>query len=530
MRVFRPLIVLGPRLSLGSLGLLAVILALTSHRALAQDLADVIEQAEKSVVRIEVKGTDGDGIGSGFVVDDRGTIVTNCHVLAGARTATAVFPDGTECAIQGTLMIDQERDIVVARISHIAAPPIAVRPALPRKGERVTALGSPHGLSFTATTGIISAIRSATEMAGDVSRKDIAGTWIQVDAALSPGNSGGPLINSAGEVVAMSTLASQGSAQNLNFGISGDDIAVAITAAANAALQSLPQGVGKIEMGDSRSGGATDAPAIPDAALDKYIAAGQADFKELTRGLRVEAIRMSADLKEMRRGQEGIPSNVRSEGAAVVRVTRPGMRNPMWFFASKEVKASVIERQQTRIRKLSELKSEIDDPQDRTAMFSLLWNHGPQLNTRQEGSVGFVSDLIALHAFNEHDVLVSYDDVPYLFWMNSTAGITAGELISGPVFVAGTATAELRNGSTSSVTVLAEVSETQLTDAIARNIRAAAPATAMRTWSDRTGRFRIEAVLLGADDKSVALKKSDGAIINVPRSALSEADQRFLEK
>ena len=218
----------------------------------AQDLASVIEECEKSVVRIEVKGLDGDSQGSGFVVSEDGLLVTNVHVLAGATKAGATFPNGQQNEIIGTYHIDEARDICIAQLSSAATVPIRLADSLPRKGEKVTALGSPMGLSFTVTTGIVSAIRE--NFANDIGDESAKGTWVQVDAALSPGNSGGPLINSRGEVVAMSTRASFGRAQNLNFGISIADIKAAIQKAKSAPLKSLADGVQKVKMHDVAGG------------------------------------------------------------------------------------------------------------------------------------------------------------------------------------------------------------------------------------------------------------------------------------
>lgn len=202
---------------------------LTPSSTVAQDsLAEVIERCDASVVRIEVKGYAGEGLGSGFVVSEDGMIVTNVHVLAGAKSAIAIFPNGKRYPLRGTFVIDKGKDICVAKMKAKELTPIALAEELPRKGETVTALGAPPGLSFTATTGIVSAIRAGKELGDEIGDDSMRGTWVQVDAALSPGNSGGPLINSFGEVVAMSTRASFGRAQNLNFGISIVDINEAI--------------------------------------------------------------------------------------------------------------------------------------------------------------------------------------------------------------------------------------------------------------------------------------------------------------
>ncbi len=186
-------------------------LSLPSALLAQTDLSEMIETSERSVVRIEVQGTRGESQGSGFIVESSGLLVTNFHVMAGAERAIAHFPNGEKFPITGIKLLDPDRDITIATIDASNLPVLKPAGGLPRKGEIVVGLGSPLGLSFTATNGIVSAIRTAEEMQkelGDSSRK---GTWIQVDAALSPGNSGGPLVNAKGEFVAMSTLASSGS-------------------------------------------------------------------------------------------------------------------------------------------------------------------------------------------------------------------------------------------------------------------------------------------------------------------------------
>ncbi len=176
--------------------------------AAQEDFADVIARAEASVLRIEVEGKKGGSLGSGYVVATSGMFVTNVHVLAGAQKAVAFFPNGKSFKITGTYVFDKNRDICVGQLDGKDFPKIELAATLPRKGETIAALGSPQGLSFTATKGIVSAIRSQKEMKEDVGRESIEGTWIQTDTPISPGNSGGPLINLKGEVVAMSTLGS----------------------------------------------------------------------------------------------------------------------------------------------------------------------------------------------------------------------------------------------------------------------------------------------------------------------------------
>ncbi|HBE69430.1 MAG TPA: hypothetical protein DDW52_14895, partial [Planctomycetaceae bacterium] len=423
----------------------------------AQSLADVIEQAEKSVIRIEVQGVDGLSLGSGFVIDDKGTVITNCHVLAGARKAMAYFNDGRAAEITETLIIEAQRDIIVAKINRTDAPPLPISDKLPRKGERVIALGAPKGLEFTATQGIVSAIRSAEAMESDVGRSEVLGNWIQVDTAISPGSSGGPLINSQGEVVAMSTLASQGSAQSLNFGISAIDIAAAIEFSDGAIGARLASKAINIRMSEDEGRGQPGPPGSPGAApggivrkqqisestLAAYVQAGIDQFDQLKRGIKSASRGLQDDMSEMRKGSPFIPSALYDPNRSILRVTVPGRREPKWYFRSQSLKDATIARQRQRIREYNRLSSEIAAPDDPYSVQKLLLNYGPPLNLRDSKSIGWADDLIVAHAFNAHDVLVIRDDEPYLMWRESTTGLSAGEILSGPVYVAGTATAEI---------------------------------------------------------------------------------------
>lgn len=504
--------------------------------AKAQNLADVIEEAEKSVVRIEVRGSDGDSLGSGFVIDDQGTIITNCHVLAGASAARVHFPDGRSGDVLGTLIIDETRDIVVARISDTTAPAIRLATDLPRKGEKVTALGSPHGLSFTATTGIVSAIRPAKEMASDTGRGGIQGTWIQVDAALSPGNSGGPLINSSGEVVGMSTLASQGSAQNLNFGISSMDIRNAVKYSRYGKLAKLQTAAAKISMSESGSGGGglgepPGAKPIPPEVLQQYVERGREDFSDLMRGLRMESARLRVDLKEMRNGSTRLPGGLAREGVAIMKTDIPGRRGKKWFFLSSSVKDEAIQQQRKRIETYDKLKNQIKDIDDHESLFQLLWNYGPPINLRDKESVGFISDMYLLHAFDSHITVAAYEEAPYLLWLDSTSGINGGEIHSGPIFVAGTMTLPTESGLPRALTILQEVTEEQLREAISQIVGSDSQLPAgFRYWTDRSGKHKTAAKLLGSDSEKAVLQKEDGTIVNVPISSLCDEDQQLLRQ
>ncbi len=190
-----------------------------------KSLADLIEDVEPSVVRIDVAKRGGGGNGSGFVIDKQGTIVTNFHVIEGATRATVQFNDGFKAPVLGFLKIDTQKDIAVLKVDcpPDRLHPITLATAPPRKGEKVMTFGAPLGLSFTASEGIISGIRSAEELRTQIGITGHTGTWVQTTAPISPGNSGGPLVNLKGEVVGANTLTLT-VGQNLNFAISAMDI------------------------------------------------------------------------------------------------------------------------------------------------------------------------------------------------------------------------------------------------------------------------------------------------------------------
>ncbi|MBW3543956.1 MAG: S1C family serine protease, partial [Planctomycetes bacterium] len=205
------------------------------------DLADLIERVEPAVVRLEVEMAQGRTRGSGFVVDERGTMITNFHVLDGARSARAMFSDGTTVDLAGTLLLLPEQDIAVARLKLDGEPRqlavLRLAPEPPRKGEGVIAFGAPQGLSFTASQGIVSALRTSGELEREVGERiDLQeASLIQTDAAISPGSSGGPLVNRAGEVVGVTTLTHR-IGQNLNFAVSSRHVMEALREAGNKSL------------------------------------------------------------------------------------------------------------------------------------------------------------------------------------------------------------------------------------------------------------------------------------------------------
>jgi S1-C subfamily serine protease len=155
------------------------------------------------------------GTGSGFILREDGLIVTNAHVVEGAKVVSVVLKDGQ--SYEGKVLgVDSLTDVAIVKITAQNLPIVTLGSAeqlIP--GEWAIAIGNPLGLDNTVTVGIISALgRSSTEVG--VADKRVK--FIQTDAAINPGNSGGPLLNARGEVIGINT-AIRADAQGLGFAI-----------------------------------------------------------------------------------------------------------------------------------------------------------------------------------------------------------------------------------------------------------------------------------------------------------------------
>ena len=481
-----------------------------------ESLATVIERAEESVIRIEVKGYQGESLGSGFVVSEDGMIVTNVHVLAGAKSAMAIFPSGKRRNLVGTYIIEKGKDICVAKMAAKELTPIALAEKLPRKGENVTALGAPLGLSFTATTGIVSAIRPGKELGSDVGDNEMRGTWVQVDAALSPGNSGGPLINKTGEVVAMSTRASFGKAQNLNFGISIVDINDAIKEAKMKGLRTFAEGVGKIRESETATSGnesIVNYREIPPESFADYFKEGRSSYSTLAKHVRRSATQTGEKLRQMRKGRNYIPPEY--GGASQDFVSTQGRTATNYFFRNEKIKWRQIRKVESRLADLKSLRTKVSTDDDESIL-ALLSEAGPPLDPRETRSIGFLDGATVLHAFNAHEVVVSFDGASFLMWTKSTTGLSRGEEMAPmPVFVAGTQTVVIPGLTSMSVTVLQEVTSEQLDEAMheQRNYL---------VWRDASGKYSIEAHLLKREGEYIHLRKRDGEKVKVPLAKLDK--------
>lgn len=144
------------------------------------------------------------GSGSGFVWDEAGHIVTNYHVVEGARALRVTFQN--QKTFDGTLVgVEPRKDIAVIKVDaprELLKPVTIAQHTSLEVGQKAIAIGNPFGLDHTLTTGVISALGRQVHGAGGVTIRDM----IQTDAAINPGNSGGPLLDSSGALIGMNTM------------------------------------------------------------------------------------------------------------------------------------------------------------------------------------------------------------------------------------------------------------------------------------------------------------------------------------
>jgi S1-C subfamily serine protease len=199
-----------------------------------QNGASVVNITSLAVVRTRLgQAEQPQGIGSGFVIDDQGRIVTNNHVVQDADQLAVTFQDKT--TVPATLLgRDPDNDLAVIQVDPNAADDQGgqVRTRLKAVtlgdsdsvtiGETAIAMGSPLGLAQTVTEGIVSARRNPGEESQVPNQQlDLLGGAIQTDAAINPGNSGGPLFNAAGQVIGVDSaiLSQSGGNEGIGFAI-----------------------------------------------------------------------------------------------------------------------------------------------------------------------------------------------------------------------------------------------------------------------------------------------------------------------
>jgi putative serine protease PepD len=178
----------------------------------------IYARAAGSVVSIQSKMASGTATGTGFVISDKSTIVTNSHVVGTAKSVEVQFGQNTTPISATVLGRDVSTDLAVIRINpsaHGAAPLPLADSADVKVGDGVVAIGNPFGLDRTATAGIVSALGRHISAPNGFDIDDV----IQTDAPINPGNSGGPLIDARGRVIGINSQIATASGGGGNVGI-----------------------------------------------------------------------------------------------------------------------------------------------------------------------------------------------------------------------------------------------------------------------------------------------------------------------
>ena len=198
----------------------------------ALSAADIYKKVAPAVVMVSTKSVQSvngwfqqetEGMGSGFIINNDGYILTNYHVIDGAKEVTVTLSDGQEVTAS-VVNYDSDQDVAMIKINQDIEVPGVVElgdsDAL-QPGEEVLAIGNPLSkeLSSTLTKGIVSALNRSIETETGVSTN-----LIQTDTAINSGNSGGPLINTKGQVIGINTLKASDGAEGIGFAIPINDV------------------------------------------------------------------------------------------------------------------------------------------------------------------------------------------------------------------------------------------------------------------------------------------------------------------
>ena len=201
----------------------------TSSFSKSLSLIEIFEKSEPGVVRVNVQRVESEdvtgGIGSGFVFDKKGHIITNAHVVKNANKVVVTFLDGRSYNAE-IIGVDEYTDLAVIKVNADLdlLHPLSIGDSSNLKvGEQIAAIGNPFGLSGSMTSGIVSQLGRLLPSGSGYSIPDV----IQTDAAINPGNSGGPLLNMHGGMVGINTAiqSTTGSNTGVGFAIPSQTVA-----------------------------------------------------------------------------------------------------------------------------------------------------------------------------------------------------------------------------------------------------------------------------------------------------------------
>jgi S1-C subfamily serine protease len=206
---------------------------------------DIYRQEARGVVYVEADGVSnqqslfgtpdqGTATGSGFVVDEDGTILTNAHVVSGADSVTVSFSEDGDAVDAEVKGVDESTDLAVLKIDpndveNLVAMPLGDS-SQAEVGDQVVAIGNPFGFQRTVTTGIVSALQREITAPNGFQIRNV----IQTDASINPGNSGGPLLDASGRVIGINSQIATG-------GTSQGSVGVGFAVPINTAKSLLPE-------------------------------------------------------------------------------------------------------------------------------------------------------------------------------------------------------------------------------------------------------------------------------------------------
>lgn len=283
---------------------------------------DVVERATPAIVRIEAGG---DKVGTGFILDGRGLVATNLHVVAGTSAIKVKLKDGSEYDVQQIAGVDLDRDLALLRIAprtELPALSLGDSDAM-SAGDQIIAIGNPLGVfDYSVSNGLVSQVRVLCTKA-DVAkeaprRKELLAksqrsaeeaqefltmrcpaelTLLQISAPISQGSSGGPLFNQFGEVIGVTTAIIT-AGQNINIAVPTNYLKSMLAAPEQIALEHFKEATRPIDEANHREG-EDDGPRIvrmvPDHPVAVFDGCNEADVTDIVRSI-ASAIESGAPL------------------------------------------------------------------------------------------------------------------------------------------------------------------------------------------------------------------------------------------
>jgi len=242
---------------------------------------------DPSLVTITVQNGSNSGLGSGVVIDDKGHILTNAHVVGGASdsgTITVTFDDG-RTAKATVVGMSETNDLAVIKVDGVEnlTPAVFAKSGSLQVGQTVVAAGAPLGLSESVTSGIVS---NTARPVRSGSNNDAVYLAVQTDAAINPGNSGGPLVDLNGAVVGInSAIASTGSSSTTQSGNIGIGFAIPSDVAVRIATELIDHGSSKnAALGVTVGGTDSELPTTTGVPLQTVVPGGAAEKAGLQTG------------------------------------------------------------------------------------------------------------------------------------------------------------------------------------------------------------------------------------------------------